>query len=132
MVKILVTLLKCTFIDIERLTMPYNVHHIKITYNSPNETSRVRYLLNSIQCRDATVCAAKTTIQVDISKKDKFEQAVDFILITVPPPRNSNLIYQISAVNNGNNNGNRRRKFGGKFKTVSKTSVELRFHKTNE
>ena len=104
----------------------------QITYKSPNETSRVRYLLNSIQYGDATICAAKTTIQVDISKKYNFELAADFILITVPPPRNSNPIHQISAVNKGNNNGNRRGKFGGKVKTGPKTGVELRFHKKNE
>lgn len=61
-------------IDIHRET--YN--HLErtshqITYNLSNETSRVRYLLNSIQCGDATICAAKTTIQVDIGKKDNFK-----------------------------------------------------------
>ena len=77
---------------------------------------------------DVTICAAKTTIQVDISKKNNFKQSVDFILITAPSPRNSNPIHQISAVNNGN----RRGKFGGKVKTGPRTGVELRFYKKNK
>ena len=100
----------------------------QITYNFPNETSKVRYLLNIIQWGDVTVCAEKTTIQVDISKKNNFEQAADFILITAPSPRNSNPIHQISAVNNGN----RRGKFVGKVKTGPRTGVELRFHMKNK
>ena len=41
----------------------------QITYVAPNETSRVRYLLTSIQTADPTICAGKTTIQADPDKR---------------------------------------------------------------
>jgi len=43
----------------------------QITYNPPNETSRVRYLLQSIETSDPTVCSARTTIQAEILKKQQ-------------------------------------------------------------
>ena len=44
----------------------------QINYIPPNNTSRVRYLLNSIQTSDATILAAKTTIMADGGKKNDF------------------------------------------------------------
>lgn len=41
-------------------------------------------MLNSIQTSDPTICSAKTTIQADVTKKNNFESAADFILITAP------------------------------------------------
>lgn len=59
----------------------------QITYAPPNETSRVQYLLLSIQSTDPTICLAKTTIQADAAKKDDFEEASDFIMVVAPPPK---------------------------------------------
>ena len=56
----------------------------QITYSAPNETSRVRYLLSSIQTSDPTICAGKTTIQADAQKKDNFEEAADFLMTICP------------------------------------------------
>ena len=67
------------FNDLERAS-----HHI--TYSPPNETSRVRYLLNSIQSSDATICSVKTTIMANAAKKNDFEEAADFIMFTAPAP----------------------------------------------
>ena len=71
--------------------------HIK--YAPPNETSRVRYLLNSLQTNDPTIYSAKTTIKADSVKKDDVEMAADFILITAPPPKiSSDRTHQISGL----------------------------------
>ena len=59
----------------------------QITYAPPNESSRVRYLLASIQTSDPTLCSAKITIQADPAKKDDFELASDFIMTIAPAPK---------------------------------------------
>ena len=105
--------------DLERVS-----HHM--TYVPPNETSRVRYLLNSIQSSDATICAAKTTILADTSKKNDFELAADFIMITGPASKfNSDNHHSVYGL------GSHRSK-KGKIKTGPKTGVELRFFKKHE
>lgn len=58
-----------------------------IAYSPPNETSRVRYLLNSIQTNDTTICSAKTPVMADVVKKNDFEEAADFIMITALVPK---------------------------------------------
>ena len=96
-------------------------HHM--TYVPPNETSRVRYLLNSIQSSDATICAANTTILADTSKKNDFELAADFIMITGPASKfNSDNQHRVSGLK-------RHRSKKGKIKTDPKTGVELCFFK---
>ena len=88
--------------------------HIK--YAPPNETFRVRYILNSLQTNDPTICSAKTTIKADSVKKDDFEMAADFILITAPPPKiSSDRTHQISDL------GTKR----GSVNTGPKTGVKL-------
>ena len=98
----------------------------QITYVPPNESSRVRYLLASIQSTDPTICAAKTTIQADPAKKDDFELASDFIMTVAPapkPPQGRN--QRIAALKTSRN----RR---GKIKTGPKTGVEVRFYRRGE
>ena len=95
----------------------------QINYTPPNEASRVRYLLNSIQTSDPTICSAKTAIQADQVKKNDFEEAADFLLITAPPPKaNQPKHHRISAVQSKR----------GKIKTGPKTGVELRYYKRHE
>jgi superfamily II DNA helicase RecQ len=57
-----------------------------ITYMPPDQTTRVRRLLNSIQCKDASAVSAKATIQADSVKKNDFELATDFLLLMTPKP----------------------------------------------
>ena len=49
-----------------------------IAFVPPNETSRVRYLLSSIETQDPTITSCKTTINGDPVKKNDFERAADF------------------------------------------------------
>ena len=99
-----------------------------ITYSPPNEMSRVRYLLNSIQTSDATFCAAKTTIMADPVKKNDFEMAADFILITAPQPKPyTDKSHNVSALGTGKRNTKK-----GKIRTGPKTGVELRFYQKKE
>ena len=94
-----------------------------MTYVPPNETSRVRPLLNSIQSSDATICAAKTIILADTSKKKYFELEADFIMITAPASKfNSDNQHRVSGLK-------RHRSKKGKIKTDPKTGVELCFFK---
>lgn len=93
----------------------------QINYNVPNDTHRVRYLLNSITSADATIISAKTTIQADAAKRTDFELAADFLLLTAPETKNtSNKHQHISATKLG------------KIRTGPKTGVEIRFYKRDE
>ena len=95
----------------------------QINYTPPNETLRVRYLLNSIQTADPTICSAKTAIQADATKKNNFEQAADFLLITAPVPKaNQPKVHRISAAQTSR----------GKVKTGPKTGVEIRYFKRHK
>ena len=95
----------------------------QINYTPPNEASRVRYLLGSIQTSDPTICSAKTAIQADGTKKNNFEEAADFLLITAPVPKvNQPKLHRISAVQMKK----------GKIKTGPKTGVEIRYYKRHE
>ena len=59
----------------------------QVIYNASNDTSRVRYLLASIQTSDPTICAGKITIQADPQKKDNFENVADFLMTICPGPK---------------------------------------------
>ena len=70
----------------------------QITCVAPNEISRVRYLLNSIQTTDVTVCSVKTLILSDSTKRDNFENAADFLLVTARKPKNEGNQRRISSL----------------------------------
>lgn len=98
----------------------------QITYAPPNETSRVRYLLSSIQTSDPTLCSAKTTILADPAKKDDFEIASDFIMTVAPAPKpQQGRSQRIAALRTTRNKR-------GKIKTGPKTGVEVRFYRRGE
>ena len=89
----------------------------QITYVAPNDASRVRYLLASIQTSDPTICAGKTTIQADPLKRDNFEEAADFLMTICPPPKPINHpVQRISAVRS--NNGKK-----GKIRTGCRNQI---------
>lgn len=98
----------------------------QITYTPPNETSRVRYLLTSIQTSDPTLCSAKTTIQADPAKKEDFETASDFIMTVAPAPKpQQGRSQRIAALRTTRNKR-------GKVKIGPKTGVEVRFYRRGE
>ena len=94
-------------------------------FNPPNETSRVRFLLNSIESTDPTICSCKTTIQADAGMKNDFELAANFILMNEPKKKDIQN-HRISALTLTKG------KKKGKVKTGPKTGVELRFYKRKE
>ena len=101
-----------------------------IPYVPPNEFSRVRYLLQSIQTTDPTICSAKTTIMADMAKRNDFEEAADFMMITAPEPKPSvKPIHNIAAVTSSSQTNKRKR---GKINVGPKTGVEVRFYQRNE
>ena len=97
----------------------------QITYAPPNEASRVRYLLTSIQSSDPTICSGKTTIQADPVKKGDFEEAADFLLTICPAPKpQSQGNHRIAALKTNSKKG--------KIQTGPKTGVEVRFYRKDE
>ena len=44
--------------------------------------------MKSVQTNDPTICSTKTTIQADAAKKNDFESAADFLLITALDQKN--------------------------------------------
>lgn len=116
----------------------------QIDYMPPNETSRVRYLLQSIETNDPTICAAKTTIKADANMKNNFELAADFLIVTAPASKfhNNNQNHNVSAMNSSSNNNNRKnsnrnsnKRKGSKRGRVDvgpKTGVELRYYQRGE
>jgi len=98
-------------------------HHI--AYEVPNEGTRVRKLLHSLQCSDPRIISAKTAILADENgKKNDFEAASNFLLIAAPPTRHEPDSRRVSGVRNN-----------GEFhETPNKgeTGVELRFHTPSE
>ena len=97
----------------------------QITYAPPNEASRVRYLLSSIQSSDPTICSGKTTIQADAAKKGDFEEAADFLLTVCPAPKpQSQGNHRIAALKSKTGKG--------KIRTGPKTGVEVRYYRKDE
>ena len=102
-----------------------------IAFTPPDETTRVRHLMTSIQTPDPTIISAKTNIHADPTKKNDFEQAADFLLQVAPTPNTTGTNHRISALKHGkrkNGKGGRR----GEIKTGPKTGVELRYYKRKE
>lgn len=115
----------------------------QIDYSAPNEASRVRYLLQSIESNDPTICSAKTTIRADNNMRNDFENAADFLIITAPALKSNdnNNNHNVSAINSSNNNNgrnrngrntNNKRSRRGKVDTGPKTGVELRYYQRGE
>ena len=93
----------------------YQINHL-----STNKTSWVRNLLTSVQTNDPTICSSRTTIQADSAKKNDFEYAKGFILITAPAQKHQ------GTSNHSILNLSIKR---GKVNIGTKTGVEVRYHK---
>ena len=95
-------------------------HHV--AFEVPNEGTRVRKLLQSLQCNDTRIISAKTAILADeTGKKNDFEATANFLMIAAPPTRQENENRRVSSV----------REFQGTANKGS-TGVELRYHTTAE
>jgi len=99
-------------------------HHI--AYEVPNEGTRVRKLLHSLQCSNLRIISAKTAILADgAGKKNDFEAVLNFLLIAASPTRHDPDSRRVFGVQNE----------GGDFKATTnkgETGVELRFYKPSE
>ena len=95
-----------------------------IAYEVPNEGTRVRKLLHSLQWSDPLIISAKVVILADeAGKKTNFEAASNFVLIATPPTRQDNDSRRISSTHQ--NDFQRTPNKGS-------TGVELRFHTAPE
>ena len=97
-----------------------------ITYEVPNEHTRVGRLIKSIQSKDPAIVSAMTHIQGNTQQRDDFELAADFLLLTAPKFKdNGNGPHRVSAIKTSKD---------GKYKSknVGKTGVELRYYAKKE
>ena len=70
-----------------------------MTYEAPNERTRVTRLLKSVQAGHiASIAAAKTTIEATPHMRDDFENAADFLILNAPAPKAMQHDYRVSAV----------------------------------
>ena len=70
-----------------------------VTYEAPNERTRVTRLLKSVQAGHiASIAAAKTTIEATPHMRDDFENAADFLILNAPAPKAMQHDYRVSAV----------------------------------
>mmetsp|Transcript_642 Transcript_642/g.1028 ORF Transcript_642/g.1028 Transcript_642/m.1028 type:complete len:297 (-) Transcript_642:90-980(-) len=87
-----------------------------VTYELPNEHTRVSRLLKSIISKDPAILAAIVGIQGNPEKRNDFELASDFLLLNAPSAKEIEANYRISAVgtgsDKGNNNGSKNKAYG--------------------
>ena len=111
-----------------------------VSYQLPNDHSRVGYLLDNIQCNDAGLQAAMAGIRADndpnnpYSKRYNFEAAVAYMLPYCPVAKKLQTgekqeYANISLVDSYN--ANPTNSFGSK-KTIGKTGVHLHYHNKSE
>ena len=104
-----------------------------INYVAPTEPSRARHLLQSLQTTESAITSAKTTIQDNPVRRNDFEAAADFLLITAPDPKTVvKPPHQISAASTSNRNRGGTKRGYGKTQTGPKTGVEVRFYQKDE
>lgn len=77
-----------------------------VSYEAPNERTRVTRLLRSIQANHiASIAAAKTTIEATPIKRDDFEEAADFLILNAPAQKSMPNDQRISAVDTNDKDG---------------------------
>ena len=101
-----------------------------VPYQLPNENTRVRYLMDNIQCLDAELQAALAAIRLDtigpVAMRNNFELAVTFLLPTDPVSRrrkehSNSTNANVSSTTATNNNSVIKPSKG------ARTGVELRY-----
>ena len=106
-----------------------------VAFQLPNEHTRVRYLIDNIQCNDAELQASLAAIRMDTTgpdaKRNNFENAAQFLLPSDPVAKkrklnsnNPNNTAQISLVD-GNTDGQLKQSIG-------KTGVHFCYYKGEE
>ena len=102
-----------------------------VDYELPNGHTRVGRLIKSITSKDGAILAAITNIHGDRVKRNDFEEAADFLLLTAPDAKEIERSYRISALGltskGGNDNKGNDAKNG-----FGRTGVELRYYKKHE
>ena len=99
-----------------------------VTVQLPNGTTRVRYLLDNIECGDAELLASIANVRKDTVMVSDFESAVAYILPSDPvakrliTSKGKRMHADISSVDGS----------GIKSGIGPKTGVELRYHTTDE
>ena len=96
-----------------------------ITYELPNEHTRVSRLLKSITSKDPAIVSSIIHINGDIDKRNDFEEAADFLLLNAPAAKELETTYRISALG-------LKLSGDGDKKNIGKTGVELRYYKRDE
>ena len=98
-----------------------------VTYELPNEHTRVSRSIKSVTSRDPSIVAAITHIQGDNTRRNDFELAADFMLLNAPAPKEMQENHRVSALGTGTTAGN-----GNGDKNMGKTGIELRYYKRDE
>ena len=93
-----------------------------VEYELPNDHTRAGCLIKSITNRDPSIVSAITHIQGNQHQRNNFEDAVDFLLLTAPKPKDQVPGHRISALNT---NKPKKKGFG-------ESGVELRYHSKQE
>ena len=102
-----------------------------VDFQLPNQHTRVRHLLDAIECVDAKLQAAIANIENDkAGKRVDFESAVAFLLPSCPVSRkqqktSKNNVREISATTSGNSS------FSSKS-GIGQTGVHFRYYKPEE
>lgn len=117
---------RAAFIALERCAQ-------HVAYQLPNEHTRVRHLLDNIQCSDPDVKAALSSIRLDTTgpnaMRNNFELAVAFLLPVCPVARKR-------KENKGNQRGSAHISSvganGGVKPSKGKSGVEFRYYKKSE
>ena len=99
-----------------------------ISYEVPNDHTRVSRLIKSITSKDGAILASITHIQGTAIMRDDFESAADFLLLNAPTPKEMERSYRISAVGLANTDDSKPSGGGKKNAGVGKSGVELRYH----
>ena len=95
-----------------------------ISYEVPNEHTRVGRLIKSIQSKDPAIVSALTHIQGSTTQRDDFELAADFLLLTAPKHKElADGSQHISAVKSSSNRHGTNQ---------GKTGIELRYYTKEE
>ena len=97
-----------------------------VSYEVPNEHTRVSRLIKSITSKDGAILAAIAFIQGTLAMRGDFENAADYLLLTAPSPKEIERSYRISAtsLSEGKANSNNRDNSNG----VGSTGAQLRYY----
>ena len=102
-----------------------------VSYEVPNDHTRVGRLLKSITSKDGAILSAITHIQGTSEMRESFEEAADFLLLTAPAAKEIERSYRISAIMTGSG-GDRHKKNAAPKNGYGSTGVELRYHTRKE